>query len=269
MRVILAAYYLVRRVWFGLFPRTVGAKGYVPSGTPLGATPTLPPAPVTWCSPRAKWGMLGNGPDPGNPSNHPNGVGDCVVAGQVHAEIAVASYLGEPLPHPTTQAAVAAYFSMTGGADVGLNPAGVLEEWERGTLPAPAAAVFGPGGPFVRLDPTNVEQIKSAIATFGWVGIGVNLQRAQEIQFSRGQIWRPVRDSPIVGGHWVVLTGYDARNVGPYTLSWAKGFRSTWSFVTELAVEAYTGILPAVRQAGHYVSDVATLEAILSVLPGA
>ena len=258
-------------MWFTIFPRKIGAKGFNAStSTNLKAVETLPLAPPTWNSPRCKWYMLGNGPDPNNPPANPKGVGDCVVAGLCHAIMAVGKFLGLPGYGFTAVKAVAAYFSMTGGADSGLNPPGVLEEWEAGTLPAAAATLFGNKcGPMVTLDPKNIEQIKAAIATFGWVGIGVNLQQAQEDQFARGQKWDYVPGSPTVGGHFVVLTGYDKAGVGPYTLSWAKGFRSTWGFVTNTAMEAYTGVLPPVVEAGKYVSPVAALDGYCATLPGA
>jgi hypothetical protein len=35
------------------------------------------------------WGMLGNGPGPGNPSTAPNGVGDCAIAAPFHGDVVV------------------------------------------------------------------------------------------------------------------------------------------------------------------------------------
>jgi hypothetical protein len=252
MKFLTSLFYLVRKIYFSVFPRKVGAKGFVPStGTNLKAVSGLPPAPATWKSPRLKWLMLGNGPDPTNPPQYSAGVGDCVVAGSLHAIMVVSYLLGLGWNFTATEA-IKAYFSMTpNGADSGLNPPGVFEEWEAGSLPAPAAAVYGAkSGPLVTVNPQDPEQIKAAIALFGWVGIGVNLQQAQENQFSNGQKWDYVKGSPTVGGHFVILTGYDKAGVGPYTVSWGKGFRSTWAFVTNLAVEAYTGILPPVVTAG-------------------
>lgn len=264
----MSVYYFLRKIWFSAFPRKVGRYGYVATDKRLKAAAQLPAAPATWASPRLKWGMLGNGPGAGNPPADAEGVGDCAVAGPLHAIMAAAAFLKLPVPSFTPVEAIDAYFSMTGGADSGLNPPGVFEEWEAGTLPGAAKSVFGDGGPFVNLDPTNVEQLKSAIATFGWVGIGVNLQEAQETQFSKGQMWDYVSGSKTVGGHFVVLTGFDKKGVGPYTISWAKGFRSTWSFVTNLAVEAYTGVLSPHLQAGKYVLPLSDLDSYCSDLPG-
>ena len=262
-------YYFFRKIWFSVFPRKVGLKGFNPTKTSaLKAVAPLPPAPATWASPRMKWYMLGNGPDPNNPPAYQNGVGDCVVAGLCHALMAVGRFLRQSAENFTATQAINAYFSMSGGVDSGLYPDGVLKEWEAGTLPAAAASIWGTSGSLVTLDPTNIEQIKAAIATFGWVGIGVSLQQAQEDQFGSGQRWDYVAGSPIVGGHFVVLTGFDKAGVGPYTLSWAKGFRSTWAFVTNLASEAYTGVLPPVIQAGKYVVPIATLDSYCSGLPG-
>ncbi len=258
MTILTSLFYFVRKIWFSVFPRKVGLKGWTPTEkTRLGAVGSLPAAPATWASPRMTWGMLGN-----------DTYGDCVVAGICHAIMAVGKFVGQSYSFTATQAA-AAYFAMTGGADSGLNPPGVFEEWEANTDPAEVKAIWPHSGPFVSLDPTNIEQLKSAIATFGWVGVGSNLQQAQEDQFSKGQKWDYVPGSPVVGGHFVVLTGFDKYGVGPYTLSWAKGFRATWAWVTNTCPEAYTGVLPPVLTAGKYVAPVATLDAYCSKLPGA
>jgi hypothetical protein len=262
-----AIYYFLRRLWFYVFPRKVGEKGWIPTKGFKPSAIALPTAPASWTSPRVRWGMLGNGPDPANTPQFPNGAGDCVVAGILHAIMAVASFLKVAASF-TTPEALAAYLALTGGVDSGLNPPGVFEEWQGGTLPAPAR-IFGKGGPFVSLDPTNVQQMKDAIATFGWVGVASNLQQAQEDQFSSGQRWDYVPGSPVVGGHFVIFTGFDKRNVGPYTVSWAKGFRSTWSWVTNTCVEAYTGVLPPVLDAGKYVLPVSKLDTLCTALPGA
>lgn len=266
-KTLTSLFYFLRKIWFSVFPRKVGAKGFIPSTKKLKAVAPLPAAPASWTSPRLKWLMLGNGPDPTNPPADRDGVGNCVVAGICHAIMAVGHFLKLGSYSFTATKAINAYFAMTGGADVGLNPPGVFEEWEQGSLPAAAANLFGSRtSPIVSVDPQNIEQIKAAIATFGWVGIGVNLQEAQETQFSKGQKWDYVAGSPGVGGHFVPLTGFN--DVGPYTLSWAKGFRSTWAFVTNLAVEAYTGVLPPTIEAGKYVAPVATLDEYCSGLPG-
>jgi hypothetical protein len=268
MKILSDLFYFLRKIWFSVFPRVAGHKGFVAATKiNLKAVAELPPAPSSWGSPRIAWRMFGNGPDPANIPEFPNGAGDCVVAGIFHAIMAVADYLGLPAGF-TTPEAFAAYLALTGGKDTGLNPSTVLESWQAGTLPT-AAQIFRNGGPFVTLDPTNVQQMKDAIAAFGWVGIGVNLQQAQEDQFARGQIWKFVPGSPVVGGHFVILTGFDKYNVGPYTISWAKGFRSSWGFVTNTAVEAYTGILPPELAAGKYVASVDTLKRFCAQLPAA
>ena len=255
MKFFSALFYFFRKIYFSVFPRKVGKHGSEPATAPSLPTPTsLPVAPKSWTSPRIKWGMLGN-----------DTYGDCVVAGILHAIMAVGAFL-KVVASFTTAQADDAYFALTGGPDSGLDPPGVFEEWNSGTLPAPAQ-IFGEGGPFVQIDPTNIQQMKNAIATFGWVGIWVNLQQAQEDQFSNGQRWNYIPGSPTVGGHFVIFTGFDRFGVGPYTVSWAKGFRSTWSFATKLGVGACTGILPPVLVKGKYVLPVSSLKSYCAQLP--
>jgi hypothetical protein len=250
MRFLAAIYYLIRRLWFGLFPRKVGAKGALPvKASALGVLAPLPTPPRSWTAPRMRWGWLGN-----------DVKGDCVIAGIMHAIMAVGKFLKIGISF-TTQQAENLYFALTGGPDIGLSPDGTLNDWQVGQQPIES---LGKAGPFVYLDPTNSEQIKQAIAAFGWVGFASQLQQAQEDQFSRGQRWQYVEGSPVVGGHFVIGIGYDAHNVGPYIVSWAKGFRATWEWVGKTCYGAYTGILPPVNAAGKYVEDLATLDAALS-----
>lgn len=258
MKVLTAIFYLLRRLWFTVFPRKVGKKGWAPTTTPtLSAGAVLPTAPASWTSPRLRWGYLGN-----------DVYGDCVFAAIAHAIEAVGHFVKDTVNFTTAQV-VKAYLAWDQGQDNGVYVDQLLNTWQTDERSNTALPPFGIGGPFIKLDPTNVAQLKSAIATFGWVMVGSNLQQAQEDQFSKGQKWDYVPGSIIVGGHAVCLVGYDKGNVGPYVVSWAKGFRATWAWVTNTCPEAYTGVLPPHLKAGKYVATLTELDAYCAALPAA
>ena len=258
MKVLIKLWYLIRKVWFGAFPRTVGLKGWAPSPTSaLGAVGALPPAPATWKSPRLIWGNLGN-----------NRYGDCVFAGIAHAIMAVGRFVKHDASFTDSQV-VGAYMKWDNGKDTGVYTDQLLSAWQTDEALNTPLAPFGVGGPFVKLDPKNIAQMKAAIAAFGWVGVGSNLQQAQEDQFALGQRWAYVPGSPVVGGHFVVLTGYDKAGVGPYTVTWGRGIRATWGWVTNTCDEAYTGVLPPHLFAERYVVPLRKLDEYCARLPAA
>src|ERR1039458_10354450 len=107
MNPLVKVWYWVRAVWFHFFPRKVGYRGSEPATAPnLPESTSLPVAPKSWTSPRIKWKMFGNGPDPANVPAFPNGVGDCVVAGLLEAIRAVGAFLKLPDPNFTTPQAI-------------------------------------------------------------------------------------------------------------------------------------------------------------------
>lgn len=238
VKLILRIVYFLRGLYFRMLPRKVGRYGRVKlrqSDGILQLSQTLPVAPLSWTCWRLRWLMLGN-----------DVYGDCVFAAIAHAIMAVGAALKHPFKF-TRSAVVAGYLAWNKGQDNGVDIDQFLEAWQATSA---GEAPFGAGGPFVKIDPQNIAQVKSAIATFGWVLFGVNLQQAQENQFNQGQIWEYVPGSPVVGGHGIFAGGYDRWNVGPYVVSWGKGFRASWGFITNCADEAYTGILPPHVAAG-------------------
>jgi hypothetical protein len=246
-------FYWVRRIWFHFFPRKVGAYGRVkaekpgapPAPAPIGALP-LPPG--SWKSPRLKWGMLGNAD-----------LGDCVFAGAAHAAMAVAAFFKLKVTF-LAEGVSKWYLNWNHGEDVGTIIPAFLNAWQTDTMTSKPFYGYGAAAPFRRVDPTNIDQVKSCIANFGAVLVGAELQRAQEDQFRRGQRWDYVPGSKVVGGHCVALTGFN--DVGPHVVSWGKGFRATWAWVTNVCDEAYTGVFPAALAAQRFgANSLVTLDA--------
>ncbi len=61
---------------------------------------------------------------------------------------------------------------------------------------------------FARVDPTNTEEVKAAIAIFGYVWTGIVVQDANMTQFNTGRPWDYVARSADDGGHSVITGGY-------------------------------------------------------------
>jgi len=191
-------------------------------------------------------------------------LGDCVFAALAHACMAIGWKL-KTQPAFTRDQVVKWYLDWDKGSDSGAVIDGVLLKWRDDEFTNTSFYGYGVGGPFCKVDPTNVDEVCSAIATFGCVLLGAELQLAQEDQFRTGQRWYFVPGSPTVGGHCVVATGFN--DVGPYIVTWGKGIRATWAWVTNVCDEAYTGVFPATLQAGRYIAPLAALDRYCSGLP--
>lgn len=68
---------------------------------------------------------------------------------------------------------------------------------------------------FAKVDPTNAEEVKAAIAIFGALWTGIVVQQANETEFAERKPWDYHRSSPDVGGHSVLTGGYGAPGAGP------------------------------------------------------
>jgi len=98
---------------------------------------------------------------------------------------------------------------------------------------------------FAKVDHTNREEVKAAEAIFGYVWTGLEVQAANQQQFSQGRPWDYVPGSPIEGGHSVISGGYlgqasnDVRSI-----TWAEEISFTDNFWDNLVEEAWVVIWP-------------------------
>jgi hypothetical protein len=99
---------------------------------------------------------------------------------------------------------------------------------------------------FAKVDHTKPEEVKAAIAIFGYVWTGIVVQAAQMDEFDSGQPWDYVPGSPTDGGHSVITGGYDGDGVGgdERFITWAAETAFTDSFWTHLVEEAWVVIWP-------------------------
>jgi hypothetical protein len=88
---------------------------------------------------------------------------------------------------------------------------------------------------FVEIDPRALQDIRRCIAEAGLCYIGIDIPQAWT-EALPGSTW-DMTNSPVVGGHCIILTGYDL--VGVDLISWGLPFRMTWEAFTHACDEAY------------------------------
>lgn len=98
---------------------------------------------------------------------------------------------------------------------------------------------------FAKVDHRNEDEVKAAIALFGYVWVGINVQAANMAQFDEGVPWDYIADSPIEGGHSIIVGGYnsDSRRDENF-ITWAKETAFTSDFWTHLVEEAWVVVWP-------------------------
>jgi hypothetical protein len=92
---------------------------------------------------------------------------------------------------------------------------------------------------FVEVDPRNVDDVKRTIIECGLAYIGFNVpQSVQPPGQLPPAVWKYVPgQSNIIGGHAVVLAGYD--NNGAKVISWGQYYTMTWEFFAHFVDEVY------------------------------
>jgi hypothetical protein len=108
-------------------------------------------------------------------------------------------------------------------------------------------ATGGPDGvkavAFAKVDPTDITEVKAALAIFGGLWLGVQVLAANQTEFSEGQPWTDVAGSPIDGGHAILGGGYDTTGDVKFI---------TWAQETEFAGSFWNGVVngtPLVEEA--------------------
>lgn len=205
---------------------------------------TLPPFPANFGQaddfPGTQWLMLGNGPDdtvfPGF-----GGCGDCAWAGPAHEIMESHRALGEPVPAFSGKTVVAQYSAysgynpQTGANDNGSNLQDVFS-WRQTKGIYDDSGTVHKIGQVVALTPGSLQELWEWTWLGERVGIGLNVQQAQQDEFPG--TWRYVPGSPIVGGHYVPVMGRWG------LVTWAQRVSFTNAFYVNLNDESYGYIDP-------------------------
>lgn len=220
--------------------RTIGKLGklapVIPSGLNMLAsylTSPLPDAPETVAVPNvANWDMLGN-----------DKYGDCTFAGMVHAFMATASEESEAESFPDTGQTVTAYLIYTNGQDAGAVESDLLQAWKSKSILNRQLLGYAP------VPVSNLDEIKQVIHTFGVCYIGIKVPAACETQFQQHQPWSITNtpaDDQILGGHCIILVGYDSQYF--YAVTWGTVQQVEYNWLTQYMDEAWAIITPEVSQ---------------------
>jgi hypothetical protein len=205
------------------------------------------PAAIDYLARLAAWEMLGN-----------DAAGDCVAVTWANVRRLV-TYIAGSENYPPQDEVWAVYKTQNPGFD----PNGTAEtngpgsDHDQGmdiqTLLEYLVKHGGPDGTkavaFAKVDPTNPDEVKAAIAIFGFVWTGIVVQDANQTDFADGQPWDYHRSSPDEGGHSVITGGYGAAGPGPLGgderfITWAEETSFTDAYWRRKTEEAWVVIWP-------------------------
>lgn len=127
--------------------------------------------------------------------------------------------------------AVSGYDPTTGANDNGANELDVLNYWKKTGIAGHKIAAF------VKLDHTNLNQVKQALNLFGAVYLGIEFPESAMDQFNNGQPWDVVEGATIEGGHAISVGAYDGSTFEIVT--WGKRQKMTEAFWNKYVDEAY------------------------------
>lgn len=102
---------------------------------------------------------------------------------------------------------------------------------------------------FAAVDHRNPDEVKAALAIFGYLWTGLNVQQANLAQFDAGQPWDWDPASQVAGGHSVISGGYGPPGPGALGgderfITWAQETSFTDAFWADAVEECYVVIWP-------------------------
>lgn len=207
------------------------------------------------------WLMLANGPDPTAPGKATEGAGCCVWSSAAHQtmealtdatytpeEVAAVGKLFDGSTTISDYSAATGYNPETGEGDNGTEIRAALT-YRQTTGIVDTAGNRHKIGPFVSIEPGNLEHLLEALYFFEASAMGFRVQQAQMDAFNQAEqegktpIWDYVAGSPEVGGHDVPLVGHpDATNYA--AISWAKRVIVTPALISNQCDELWVCITP-------------------------
>ena len=175
-----------------------------------------------------------------------NSLGDCTCAAVGHARQIWTGNANPPMKTVSDNRVVELYSAACGyvpgnsQTDQGGDEQTVLKYWMLNGLPLDDGTTDKLTA-YIEVDPSSQADVKSAIADCALVYAGFEVP--DYAMNSVGQLWdvQAGNDNPnIVGGHAVILAGYDT--VGPECITWGKRQKMTWAFFNRFFDETYAPI---------------------------
>jgi hypothetical protein len=180
-------------------------------------------------------------------------LGDCVIAGIGHVVGVLTSNAGDPFLYTDDQ--IVALYSAIGGYDPsqtqpdGSNPTDngcdeetALNYWQNNGAPAGSHQIAGS----ISIDPTNQEEIQTALYLFENLYFGIELPDAWINPFpsAAGFIWDVAGDPDPENGHCVIGACYDYTGVG--IDSWGMLGMITYAAIAQYCAQSANGALYSV-----------------------
>jgi hypothetical protein len=189
------------------------------------------PAAVDYLAQLTAWQMLGN-----------DQYGDCVAVTWANVRRLVTAALGTE-SYPTLAEVLAFYRTQNPNFptdDNGMDIQTALEALVHDGGPDGVKAIA-----FAKVDHTNVDEVFAAVAVFGSVWVGINVQAANMTDFDAGKPWTYHSGSAIDGGHSVIVGGYSGlASDDERLITWAAETGFTDTFWSHLVEEAWVVIWP-------------------------
>ena len=194
------------------------------------------------------WQMLGN-----------DRAGCCVSVTWSNVRRLVTSTLTDSPSYPSQDEVWAVYRTQNPDFDPNGSPEtnGPGSPADRGmdvqTLLEYLVAAGGPDGvkavAFAKVDAGNADEVKAAIAIFGYLWTGVTVAENNQREFSAAEPWDYDPASPVDGGHSVITGGFGAPGTGPLGgdekfITWAAETSFTDRFWSSSVEECFAVIWP-------------------------
>jgi hypothetical protein len=236
---------------FGRKPRAFGNVPHYSALRFMRTAAAVYPASCDWSAAApADLGMMLNGPTPNDP-NAPE-LGDCTIAAVYHARQIWTASANPPCDTQPNSVVEELYEDACGykpgdpSTDNGGVEQDVLKYWVTNGIPIGAQGDVGPNDKllaFVEVDPTNTADVLTAIWECGVAYIGFNVPAY--LMPSDGSpppaVWDvdPNGDKTIIGGHAVILVGYDQKTQTYKLVSWGQTYTMTQAFFAAFVDEVY------------------------------
>lgn len=197
----------------------------------LGIKLPVPPPSIDWTKGIKSWGMMKN-----------DELGDCTCAAVYHARQIWTLNTGVEKTEPDVDVlklyeAACGYNPADPNTDQGGIEQNVLKYLLNTGMPladGTAHKILG----FAEVNHKDLNEVKLTIAEFGVAYIGIDVP--ESIYGANGMpltIWGYVPDSPVEGGHAIILVGYDSK--GFTVISWGGIYHMTFAFFEKYCEEVY------------------------------
>ncbi len=224
--------------------RSAGLFGRLPGQVPVGlrdltyyTAGPLPKAPAKVAVPGvAAWLMLGNAQ-----------VGDCGPAGLEHGFMAAAADTAERESFPADQQCIDYYLAYTGGQDTGVVLSQYLAYVRQNGYYGHTVTAYAP------VAVHDVPTLQFTINAYDFAYTGITVTQGMMQAFGAGQPWTlETLESPVLGGHCIILAGYDSRYL--YGITWGGVIPidySAWHYLSDEAWAVITGEVETAKADGH------------------